>query len=75
MTRNELLFNLRSLSSGTIGNAIGSDRYAVIDRAIGGAILYASDEATEAEMAPIDNLAGVLSFLADHRGYESRWLR
>ena len=33
MTRNELLLNLRSLSAGTIGNAIGSDRYSVIDRA------------------------------------------
>lgn len=37
-----LLQNLRTFSSGTIANLIGSDRYVVIDRAATTALLYAA---------------------------------
>ena len=70
MTRSELMTNLRSLSAGTIGHAIGSDRYAVIDRASSGAILYAIEQATDDEIKPLEGLAGVLSFLTAHKDYK-----
>jgi hypothetical protein len=69
MTRSELMMHLRSLSAGTIGHAIGSDRYAVIDRASNGAILYAIEQATDEEIKPLEGLAGVLSFLTAHKDY------
>lgn len=71
MTRSELTIGLRSLSAGTIANAIGSNKYAVIDRAVSSAILYAIEQAAEDEIKPLDGLSGILSFLAAHKGYKS----
>lgn len=73
MTRPELLQNLRSLSAGTIADVIGSDRYTVIDRAITGAILYASEQATDTEIESVKTFADVLTFLSEHRSYNPSW--
>ena len=73
MTRSELTDYLRSLSAGAIAAAIGSDRYAVIDRSVSGAILYAIEQATDDEIKPLDGLAGVLSFLTAHKDYHPSW--
>ena len=40
--KGNLIHTLNSLSSGTIATLIGSDRYAVIDRAANTAVLYAA---------------------------------
>ena len=73
MTRSELTTQLRSLSAGTIASAIGSDRYAVIDRSVCSAILYAAEQATEDEIKPISSLADILSFLKSHTDYRPFW--
>ena len=41
-SKENLLRNLRTLSSGTIASLIGSNSYAVIDRASSTAIIYAA---------------------------------
>lgn len=69
LTRAELTRSLRTLSSGTIAQVIGSDRYADIDRAVTAAILYAIEKATEDEIKRLKGFPGVLSFLAEHRDY------
>lgn len=71
MTRSELTRYLRTLTSGTIASAIGSDKYVVIDRSITGAILYTIEQATEEETAPIEELDEVLAYLVAHRNYHS----
>lgn len=73
MTRSELTNHLRSLSSGTIAHAIGSDRYSVIDRSVSSAILYAIEQASEDEIKPLTGLDGVLSFLSAHKDYNPSW--
>lgn len=73
MTRSELTNQLRSLSAGTIARAIGSDRYAIIDRSVSAAIIYAEEQASESEISGIDDLAGVLSFLVAHKDYRPTW--
>lgn len=74
MTRSELVRSLRLLSSCTIASAIGSSRYSVIDRAISNAIIYASETATEEEIAPCCTLADVLSFLTAHKDSQPAWI-
>lgn len=71
MTRSELTRSLRTLSSGTIASAVGSDKYIIIDRSVTGAILYAIEKATEEETAPITELEDVLAFLVAHKNYHS----
>lgn len=73
MTRSELTAHLRSLSAGTIASVIGSDRYAVIDRSVSSAILYAIEQASEDEIKPLSDLADILSFLSAHRDYNPSW--
>ena len=71
MTRSELTRFLRTLTSGTVAGAIGSDKYVVIDRSVTGAILYTIEQATDEETAPIEELDDVLAFLVDHKDYHS----
>lgn len=71
MTRYELTLKLRTLTSGTIANAIGSDKYVVIDRSVTGAILYTIEQATEEETALIEELDEVLAYLVAHKDYHS----
>lgn len=59
MTRSELTYHLRTLSSGTIAQAIDSTSYRIIDRSLSNAIIYATEQATDAEIAPIDDLSGI----------------
>lgn len=66
MTRSELIRHLNTLSSGTIADTIGSSKYTIIDRAINSAVIYAAEEATEAELSPIESLADILGFLKRH---------
>lgn len=73
MTRSELTSHLRTLSSGTIAQAIGSTSYRIIDRSMSSAIIYATEQATDAEIAPIDDLSGILSFLTAHKDYAPSW--
>lgn len=74
MTRKELVTHLSTLSSGTIARAIGSDRYIIIDRAIGNAIIYAAEVAPDAEIEAAEGFAGVLSFLTAHKDEKPRYL-
>jgi len=68
MTRQELLINLKSISSGTVAHAIGNCKYSAIDKAIQNSILYAYEIATDAEIATIDcNLASILDFIVSHK--------
>ena len=71
MTRSELTRFLRTLTSGTVAGAIGSDNYVIIDRSVTGAILYAIEQATDEETAPIEELEDVLAFLVAHKDYHS----
>lgn len=73
MTRSELTAQLRSLSAGTIAHTIGSDRYAVIDRSICSAVIYAAEHASEDEIKQIEDFAGILSFLSAHKDYRPSW--
>ena len=72
MTRAELLRELRCVSSGTVASAIGSARYAVIDRVMSNVSLYAADVATGDEIARLEGLAGVLDFIVAHKDYVAR---
>lgn len=75
MTRPELLHALRTMSSGTIASAIGSCKYAVIDRAATSATLYASEKAPDEEIDAVSDLADVLGFLVAHKDYRPAWCR
>lgn len=73
MTRSELITNLRSMSAGTIAIAICNTNYAVIDRSISSAIIYASEKATEDEIKPIEDLSDIIRFLQLHCTYNPSW--
>lgn len=73
MTRSELVTHLRTLSSGTIAQAIGSTSYRIIDRSVSNAIIYAAEQAAEGEIAMIDDLAGILTFLTEHKDFCPSW--
>lgn len=73
MTRSELIRALRLMTSGTVAVAIGCDKYAVIDRAVINAVLYASEKASDAEIAAINDLSDTLSFLTAHKDYTPSW--
>ena len=66
MDRQELCWNLRTMSSGTIANIVGSPKYVVIDRAITNATLYAYEHATDAEIEAVKNYADICNFVRDH---------
>ena len=74
MTRQELKQTIRTLSSGTIAHAVNSTRYSVIDKAVNNAVIYASEQASDAEIAACTELEDVLSFIREHQNYRPSWL-
>ena len=62
--KGELMRNINLLSSGTIAEFIGSDKYAVIDRAATKTLLYVSTRMTEQECAAVQTMEDMAALFA-----------
>ena len=62
--KGELMRNINLLSSGTIAGFIGSDKYAVIDRAATKTLLYVSTRMTEQECAAVQTMEDLAALFA-----------